>query len=95
MVSGEINSVASCVMTTNTSWPCLTSRLASSADLYAAIDPVTPRTIDFFPAAMRTTFRAVVLFRLALKSLSIEDGELNRESAVGEADSFLSVGKRC
>ena len=44
---------------------------------------------------MRTTFRAVVLFRLALKSLSIEDGELNRESAVGEAESFLSVGKRC
>src|SRR5207247_8851306 len=88
-VSGEMNSVASCVITTKTSWPCLTSRLASSADLYAAIDPVTPRTIDFLPGRMRTTFRALVLSRLPLESFSIQDGELSRESCVGEADSFL------
>src|SRR5207249_996596 len=35
-VSDEINSVASCVMTTNTSCPCLTSKLASSADFKSA-----------------------------------------------------------
>ena len=32
-VSGVMNSVASFVITTKTSWPCFTSRLASSADL--------------------------------------------------------------
>src|SRR6184192_1793496 len=70
-VSGEINSVASCVITTKTSWPCLTSRLASSADLYAAIDPVTPSTIVFLPAAIRTTFRVAVLSTLRLEFFSI------------------------
>jgi hypothetical protein len=39
--------------------------------LYAAIDPVTPRTIDFFAEEMRTTFRALVLSRFALRFLSM------------------------
>ena len=68
-VSGEMNSVASRVMTTKTSWPCLTSKLASSADLYAAIDPVTPSTIDFVPGRMRTTFRPLALSRFLSESL--------------------------
>src|SRR5215510_12024703 len=63
-----MNSVASCVMTTKTSCPCLTSKLVSSADLYAAIDPVTPSTTDFVPGRMRTTFRTLALSRFLLQS---------------------------
>src|SRR6266478_5167453 len=75
-VSGEINSVASRVMTTKTSWPCLTSKLASSADLYAAIDPVTPSTTDLVPGRMRTTFRALVLSVLRVAFFSMQDRQL-------------------
>src|SRR6266496_5411685 len=75
-VSCEINSVASCVMTMKTSCPCLTSRLASSADLYAAIDPVTPSTTDLAPGRMRTTFRALVLSLLRLAFFSMKDRQL-------------------
>src|SRR5882672_7346941 len=70
-VSGEMNSVASCVITTKTSWPCLTKRLASSADLYAAIDPVTPSTTDFLPGGMSTTFPKLLRFTLCLEFFSI------------------------
>src|SRR4030095_6052481 len=65
-VRGEINSVASRVITAKTSWPCLTSKLASSADLYAAIEPVTPSTTDFEPGRIRTTFRPLPLSRFLL-----------------------------
>src|SRR5436190_24262177 len=75
-VSDEINSVASWVMTTNTSCPCLTSKLASSADLQAAIDPVSPSTTDLAPGRMRTTFRALVLSLLRLAFFSMKDRQL-------------------
>src|SRR5205814_4725726 len=78
-VSGEINSVASCVMMMKTSCPCLTSRLASSADLYAAIDPVTPSTIDLVPGRMRTTFRTLVLSLLRLAFFSMQDRQTTFE----------------
>src|SRR3954471_24569230 len=69
-VSGEINSAASCVITTKTSWPCLTSRLASSPDLYAAIDPLTPSTTDFLRAGISTTFVGLVFSNLRLEVFS-------------------------
>ena len=43
-VSGVTNSQAAGVMTTFTSSPFFTNRRTSSAALYAAIDPVTPKT---------------------------------------------------
>lgn len=45
--------------------------------------------MDFLPAAIRTTFRGLVFSRLPREFFSIEHCELSRESAVGEADSFL------
>ena len=44
-VSGAMNLVAASVITTRTVAPALTNRRQSSAALYAAIPPVTPRTI--------------------------------------------------
>src|SRR6476646_8451054 len=41
---GVTNFVAASVITTSTAMPALTSRRRSSADLYAAIPPVTPST---------------------------------------------------
>ena len=41
--SGVMNRSASAVITTCTSQPCLVSRLARSAALWAAIEPVTPK----------------------------------------------------
>jgi uncharacterized protein YebE (UPF0316 family) len=42
---GVTNFVAASVITTSTAMPALTSRRRSSADLYAAIPPVTPNTM--------------------------------------------------
>ena len=47
-VSGVMNSFAAGVITTCTSAPSFTNNLTSKAALYAAMLPVTPRTI-FFP----------------------------------------------
>ena len=51
-VTGVTKRVPASVIATCTSAPCLTSRRTSSADLYAAMPPVTPRTMRLPESSM-------------------------------------------
>src|SRR5438093_83724 len=85
-VIGRTNSVAERLMTTCTVAPACVSRRASSIDLYAAIEPVTPRTMKR-PRSASLTFTSGV-------HLIQEAQPLERQILVHRLDTLCERGDR-